>query len=538
MRREINMGTTDRRSIPIGPRRLVAALAAAALLAGFVATAATASAQTAAPAGFHVEQDGGGAVDVNTCSTAVPAGVAHCLAHRRIDAAAVDAQPARPGVATPHVLGNSGAYDPAYLESAYNVPTARGAGQTVAIVDAFDDPNAASDLANYRSFFGLPPCGAGCFTKVNESGAASPLPTADQGWSTEISLDLDMVSAICPNCKILLVEANSAYTNDLGASVNTAVAMGANAVSNSYGAAEYASETSDQTTYYTHPGVAITASSGDDGYGTEFPAAASSVTAVGGTSLHQTGNTGTRNATERAWSGAGSGCSAFVAKPAWQTDTGCGTGVNAKRTIADVSAVADPATGVWVYDTYGTGGTFGIFGGTSAASPIVASMYALAQNGTSTNNLSQYPYGTKTALNDVTAGTNGTCSPSYLCKAVAGYDGPTGLGTPNGYTAFAPPVAATPPDAPVLAAATDATKGVDLSWSAPNNHGSAITSYELYRSKVSGGEVAYKAIKCTTATCTFIDTAVPTGVTAYYKLTAINVGGPSAQSAEVHAAGK
>jgi hypothetical protein len=519
-------------------RRLGAALAATALVGGLLGIAAsTAGAQSASPAGFRVDSEAGGVSDINVCSTAVPAGVAHCLAHRRIDRAALDARPARPGAATAPttVIGNNGAYDPAYLDSAYNVPTSRGTGQTVAIVDAMDDPNAASDLAAYRTQFNLPACGAGCFTKVNQTGGTS-LPSPDAGWSEEISLDLDMVSAICPNCKILLVEASSASITDLGTAVNTAVAMGANAVSNSYGSSEFSGEVAVANTYYNHPGVAITASSGDSGYGVEFPAAASTVTAVGGTSLRQLTNTGTRNGQERAWKGAGSGCSAYVAKPtAWQKDTGC-----ANRTVADVSAVADPATGVWVYDTYQTGGTFGIFGGTSASSPIIASMYALAQNPVSTDTLSEYPYETKSGLNDVTAGTNGTCAPTYLCTGVVGYDGPTGLGTPKALTAFSPGVVVTGnvPNAPVLTAATSLTKGVSLSWPAPANNGSAITSYELYRGLTSGSEKAYKAIVCSAASCTFADTGVPTGKTAFYKLTAINAVGASPMSNEVSAAGK
>ena len=281
--------------------------------------------------------------------------------------------------------------------------------------------------------------------------------------------------------------------------------------------------------------MAITVSSGDNGYGVEFPAAAGTVTAVGGTSLHQTTNTGTRTATEKAWTGAGSGCSAFVAKPSWQTDTGC-----TRRTVADVSAVADPNTGVWVYDTYGTGFTQAIFGGTSASSPIIASMYALADNAASTNTLSQYPYETRTALNDIILGSNGSCTPAYLCKGVAGYDGPTGLGTPNGTAAFAPPsgVVASPPNTPTLVAATSATKGITLSWSAPADNGAPITSYEVYRGKTTGSEVAFVAVNCTAATCTYNDSKPAAGLTAFYQLTAINSAGPSTKSAEVSAVAK
>ena len=203
-------------------------------------------------------------------------------------------------------------------------------------------------------------------------------------------------------------------------------------VSNSYGGSEYPGETQDSATYYNHAGVAITASSGDAGYGVQFPAASPGVASVGGTSLRQNTNTGTRNAVETAWSGAGSGCSAYEPKPAWQTDRGC-----SKRTVADVSAVADPSTGVWVYDSYGDPG-FEVFGGTSVAAPIVGAVYAMAANPASSAQVGSYPYGHPGALNDVVSGSNGSCG-SYLCTAGVGYDGPTGLGTPNATLAFTPP---------------------------------------------------------------------------------------------------
>src|SRR5712691_9669384 len=207
-------------------------------------------------------------------------------------------------------------YRPADLVSAYNVPTGSGS-PTVAIVDAYDNPNAASDLAAYRAQFGLSSCGAGCFTKVNQSGATSPLPSGNTGWGQEIDLDIEMVSAICPQCKILLVEANSNGFTDLGAAVNRAAAMGATAISNSYGTSgEFNGETSYDS-YYNHTGIAVTASSGDNGYGVEFPAADNHVVAVGGTSLTRDSTT-LRGWSESAWSGAGSGCSSYFAKPSWQ----------------------------------------------------------------------------------------------------------------------------------------------------------------------------------------------------------------------------
>jgi hypothetical protein len=367
---------------------------------------------------------------VRTCG-AVPRGEMRCFAIRRTTGVIAHVTPGvNPAVAV------SG-YGPSDLDSAYNVPTTLGTGKTVAIVDAYDDPNAASDLNTYRSNFGLPACTTsnGCFRKVNQNGATSPLPAADTGWSSEIMLDLEMVSAICPNCHILLVEASSPTTANLGTAVNTAVSMGANAVSNSYGGSESSSDTSYDTSYYKHPGVAIVASSGDSGYGVEYPAASQYVTAVGGTSLTRTSNT--RGWTESVWStssteGAGSGCSVYDPKPSFQTDTGC-----SRRTVADVSAVADPATGVAVYDSYGSGG-WTVFGGTSVASPIIGAMYALANSPGSGVYPNSYPYANPGALYDVTTGHTASCSPAYLCTAEVGYDGPTGLGTPNGVAAFGP----------------------------------------------------------------------------------------------------
>jgi subtilase family serine protease len=332
--------------------------------------------------------------------------------------------------AGPSVTPNSPyGYGPASLQSAYKLPSTRGSGRTVAIVDAYNDPNAESDLATYRRTYGLPTCTTanGCFKKVNESGGTS-YPSADSGWAAEESLDIDMVSAICPNCHILLVEASSSYLSDLGRSVNTAVRLGARFVSNSYGGSESSSDTSYDSQYYNHPGVAITASTGDSGYGTAYPAESRYVISVGGTSLTRSSNA--RGWYERAWSGAGSGCSRYDSKPSWQTDSGC-----SRRTGADVSAVADPNTGVAVYDTYQAGG-WQVYGGTSVSSPIIASTYALAGTPAYNSYPASYLYAHKSSLYDITSGSNGYCSPSYLCTAKVGYDGPTGLGTPNGIGAF------------------------------------------------------------------------------------------------------
>jgi subtilase family serine protease len=382
--------------------RLVVPVAVAVALGGSVASYAT---QPSTTVSYR---------DVHACDRA-PAGWVSCSAIRR-DMSSNAKKPHSGGTTTP------AGYGPASLRSAYAVP-ATSTTAAVAIVDAYDDPSAESDLATYRAQFGIAPCTTsnGCFRKVNQSGTGS-LPPANTGWSQEIALDLDMVSAICPTCHILLVEATSATVGNLSTAVQTAAKLGAVAISNSYGGNEFSAETSYDAAY-NQPGIAVTVSSGDSGYGVQYPAASPNVIAVGGTSLKQQGGAWT----ESAWSGAGSGCSAYEPKPTWQKDSGC-----SRRTVADISAVADPNTGVAVYDSYGQSGWL-VFGGTSVASPIVASMYAIAGNRVST---SSSVYGNAASLRDVTSGSNGNCSPAYLCTAGSGYDGPTGLGTPQGVGAL------------------------------------------------------------------------------------------------------
>ena len=373
-------------------------------------------------------------------------GRAACHSLRRTDIG----RGAHPKATTSYQKG----YTPPELQSAYNLPPAYnnpatdGSGKTVAIVDAYDNPSALQDLEAYRQQFGL--ATGPTVTKMNQSGqivetldttglgtitaGSGTAPSANTGWGQEIALDLDMASAICPNCNILLVEANSNSFANLGAAVNTAAQQNVSSISNSYGGNEFLGEASYQGPY-NHPGIAVTVSSGDNGYGVEFPAASKYVTAVGGTSLTKDSTT-TRGWSESVWSGAGSGCSAYIAKPTWQTDKGC-----ANRTVADVSAVADPNTGVAVYDSYGStgGANWYVFGGTSVAAPIIASVYTLAG---STITYGEYPYSHTSSLNDVVSGSNGRCtsrkstSKAYLCTGVSGYDGPSGLGTPIGVGAF------------------------------------------------------------------------------------------------------
>ncbi|HEY3955447.1 MAG TPA: S53 family peptidase [Streptosporangiaceae bacterium] len=409
----------------------LAALATVTLAANVLSTVA-AVATPARPAGLHAPDPR----PVHSCATPGKADEAMCFAMYV------------PGITQPDVTGHGSTlpaslgYGPAQLQSAYDLPSAtRGIGQTVAVVDAQDDPNAESDLAVYRSQFGLPPCTTanGCFRKVDQTGGAD-YPRPDSRWSEEISLDLDMVSAACPACHILLVEANSAAISNLAAAEDTAVAMGAKFVSNSYGTDYTAKPSSGESSadlqtnaFYDHPGVAIVASAGDERYGVAYPAASPYVTAVGGTSLVRAPSTA-RGWRESVWSethgATGSGCSVIEPKPLFQHDTGC-----THRTVADVSAVADPTTGVAVYDSYLFAG-WGKFGGTSAASPIIASAYALAGKPLANSAPNSFPYADPAALNDVTTGYTDACTPGYLCHARKGYDGPTGLGTPHGIAAF------------------------------------------------------------------------------------------------------
>jgi subtilase family serine protease len=350
---------------------------------------------------------------MKVCAAPV-AGTAGCQAWVRTDAA--------PNAATPQGL------NPADLHSAYNLPT-NGTG-TIAVVDAFDSPTAESDLAVYRSTFGLPACTTanGCFRKMDQNGGTA-YPRKDAGWALEISLDLDMASAICQTCHILLVEATTNSFANLGTAVNRAAATpGVVAISLSWGGSDVSDATNGS--FLNHPGIAITASSGDGGFGVIYPSSSHMTTSVGGTSLTRSG--GSRGWSESAWSGAGSGCSSVNTKLASAPDVCAG-----KRATADVSAVADPNTGVSVYDTTRFQGQSGWFvvGGTSASAPIIAAVYALAGNTASIDN--NFPYNHTAALFDVTSGSNGNnCNPSLLCHAGTGWDGPTGLGTPNGTGAF------------------------------------------------------------------------------------------------------
>jgi hypothetical protein len=343
--------------------------------------------------------------------------------------------------AEPLASSSPSGYGPADFHTAYALPVNAPTAQTIAIVDAYDSPTIESDLAVYSSTYGIPACTTanGCFRKVNQNGVEGSYPKKDGGWALEIALDVEAAHGICQNCKILLVEANSNLFSDLKAAVNTAAALGATQISNSYGGPEFAGEASD--TAYDHPGIAITASAGDDGYAAEYPAASPYVVAVGGTTLNL-GPSGSYGS-ETVWSGSGSGCSAYITARSWQTAdsnwalTGCGT----KRGVSDIAADANPNTGASVYDTTKVEGQSGWFtvGGTSLSAPLIAGVYALA-GGSSSDYPAADPYAHQSdspaSLHDITSGSNGSCGSSTMCKGAVGYDGPTGVGTPKGIAAF------------------------------------------------------------------------------------------------------
>lgn len=344
------------------------------------------------------------------CSN-VPAKTARCFATVVTDGGSV----------APLATTNPQGYGPANFKAAYNN---RGSTATpIGIVTAYDAPHILADVATFSKAFGLPPLPActsarqtACLAKINQNGGSAP-PRPDSSWAVETSMDVESAHGECPSCRITLVEASSPSMDNLAVAVDEAAALGAKVISNSYGGSESSGETAYDSHYH-KTGVAMIVSSGDSGYGTDYPAASPYVVAVGGTSLQMSGSKVT---SEVAWSGAGSGCSQFEYKPNWQHDKKC-----AMRSIADVAADADPATGAAIYDSYATSGRSGWFtvGGTSLAAPLIAGIIA------DSGNVSNQPaalYGAANVIRDITSGSNGSCA-TYLCKAAAGYDGPTGLG--------------------------------------------------------------------------------------------------------------
>jgi subtilase family serine protease len=396
-------------------KRLIAALLGAGALAITTVTVSVQGADAASPRLTHMS----GLHAARACAKTPAAGHATCFAK-----GLVNSKGAIPMATSPL----STALSPAQLRSAYNLNGTSGSGRTVAIVDAYGYPNLERDLTIYRNYYGMPACTTanGCLRIIDQNGGSS-LPRTNLGWSQEQSLDVDAVSATCPDCKIVVVQTKTNSFANLAAGVVTAAKQpGVVAISNSYGGGDLADSTYGAS--YNHPGQAVTASTGDNGYqGASFPASSQYVTAVGGTTLKMNGTT---RQSETVWSGAGSGCSTVNTAVAPSSfNTGC-----AKRAIADVSAAADPNTGgLSTYSpTSNKATSWSQWGGTSESAPIIAAVYALAGGGYS----NATPYAHSGSLFDITSGSNGTCPTTQWCNARAGWDGPTGLGTPNGTGAF------------------------------------------------------------------------------------------------------
>jgi subtilase family serine protease len=356
-------------------------------------------------------------------------------------------RPAEGEARPPHRLRGNASTGPTGLTPAqtrhaygFDLLSNSGAGQVIAIVDAYDDPNIESDLGVFDARFGLPACTTanGCFKKIYAAGHS---PRTDAGWSLEIALDVEWAHAIAPQAKILLVEAaSSSFTNLLNA-VDVAVKNKATVVSMSWGGGDFSSEV-NYDYHFAASGVTFTASSGDSGDGVEYPAASPYVVAVGGTTLSFKDASGTYGG-EVAWSGSGGGLSLYEAEPGYQFSYPIPLDPKGKRGVPDVAYDADPVSGFSVYDTVNYQGQSGWFqvGGTSAGAPQWAALFAIvnslrvsAGKGTlSGTGINVYAaaqagvYGTN--YHDVTAGSNGTCG--TLCNAAIGYDYVTGLGSPQ-----------------------------------------------------------------------------------------------------------
>jgi len=431
---------------------------------------------------------------------------------------------------------------PANLHAAYSLPTEvlSSSVQTIAVVDAYNDPTAEADLGVYDSQFKLPACTSanGCFRKLNQEGKTSPLPATEDGWATEISLDVQMAHAICQSCHIVLVEASNTSFGALGAAVDAAVKAGATEISNSYGGAEDSSY-SAYNAPYNHPGVVITASSGDCGYFNEgcegqheaanFPASSPDVVAVGGTSLYPSGESW--NST--VWAGGGSGCSVAFTAPLWQSEvesfsaTECDSG----RSVADVAADANPRTGVDVYDTTPTPGGYptgwGIWGGTSASSPIVAAEFALAGGAHGVPYPAATLYsniGNASALYDVVSGSNGSCTGATSCSASSGYDGPTGVGSPIGLSAFAPATSPTNTSAPTISGTAEQGQTLTVSHGAWSN---SPTSYTEQWALCNASGAKCSAIAGASGTTYKVPTTSDVGSTIRVQESASNAAGSS-----------
>ncbi len=448
---------------------------------------------------------------------------------------------ARVGPTVTYTSPLPGYLTPEELRDAYALPseTTPAAGQTIALIDAYDDPTAEADLGVFDEQFGLPACTSanGCFRKVNEEGSASPLPPEQGEWASEISIDLQMAHAICQACHLLLVEASSEKFTDLGTAVNTAAGAGATEINNSYVGPEKASYATYGSRYYEHPGIALTAASGDCGYLNQacpseptvvnFPASSPNVIAVGGTALSETG----QGWTSTVWDESGSGCSVVFSAPPWQLGVGdfSQTGCGSARSVADVAAVGDPETGVDIYDSTPEGGGeplgWGVWGGTSVAAPIVAAELALAggADGAADPAATLYAHeGQSEALDDVVTGSNGSCGDTTACQAAPGYDGPSGLGSPFGLGAFVvpePPMSAAPPTVSGFAEVGQTLRLTEGDWT-----GRPWSISDQWEDCATNGTHCAPIAGATGATYTLVQSDL--GSTIRVQETATNAGGP------------
>ncbi len=440
--------------------------------------------------------------------------------------------------------GELGGYSPSDLRSAYQIPATGGSQHTIALVDAYGYPNAEADLAQYRERYGLGPCTTanGCFRKTNQNGEEANYPTSNGRWEGESALDLDMASAACQSCHIILVEASSAAVSDMAAAENTAAGLGATEISNSYGIAEEGcpleSNCEELSSAYDHPGIFITASAGDSGYdnylaGAEspsFPASSPYVVAVGGTSLKKAANS--RGWSEEVWEepalrvGTGSGCSGSEPKPVWQSDTGC-----LYRSGNDVAAVAACNSPVSVYSS--ANGGWSDFCGTSASAPLLAGIEAHASSYAHRLPGADAFYQDLGGLFDVTLGSNegvrGECVPpeetEYLCHARSGYDGPTGNGTPSGPLGVetAPPTAVTSPASSAGGTAATLNGVIDPQGLETNYHFEYGTSTAYGTDAPAADAAAGSGLGSTSVSQTI--TGLQPNTTYHYRIYASNSGG-------------
>jgi len=437
--------------------------------------------------------------------------------------------------ATPAAIAG---YGPAQFHTAYQLPCTPGGPvqaicatptsfgpQTIAIVDdgnlTTGGSTVASSLALYDQNFGLPACTAanGCLTVVNQSGATSPLP-ASEGWDSEIALDVESAHMICQTCKIVLVEASTSSDANLSASNNTAATFNPVAISNSWG--NTSSNDTSLDADYNHPGIAMIASTGDSGAvsnGVQWPADNPNMLAVSGTSLNV--NSNNTWASETVWAGSGGGCNPTYAAPASQLalpnwTSLCGT----KRAYGDVAADANPSTGMAIV----FGGTWYEYGGTSLSAPLVAGMIGLVGKVPAGVTASTIPYQSNNASNfrDIVSGNDCDTSGQAHCTAAAGFDTPSGFGTPLGVGGFSPPPAA---PTNVVAGFVDQTH-LNVAWTAATGN-VGITSYLIFRNGVQVG---------TSTTAGYNDSGLAPNTNYTYSVIAVDILGNRSPASAVSAA--